>query len=1175
MAEDIGKGGLAGLLQILPSFAGFGTQFRTGMRGQAPMVVQFARTMGGQFSAAFVAGLGARAVARNFADIITAARSFEDSFTGVRKTVEATDAEFEILAAGIRNLSKELPIAVEEINRIGEVAGQLGISKSGLIAFTETVAKLAATTTMSSESAAFSLARLASIAKLPESSFKMLGGVIVELGNNFATTEGMMTNLAMRIVGTGRVVGMSVPDIFALSAAISQVGVRAELGGTAMSRFLVTVQQATRTGGEELNTIARVAGMSANKFKEAFEDDAAMAVAEFLKGLNAMKEDGEDVFAIMEKLGLNAVRVRDVLLRSSQAAPEFFKALELARAQEEIEDAANALEEEFQKRVETATSRLILMNNAINDLKIDLGEAFLPMVKNVADTVAGLTNAYNQGSASIKLTIFLVRNLGMLMASSIIGILAYKTAFAVLKTTIGATEIAMLGATRSVGALAGGFTAALAVIGLVVAQMIRAEIKTANFVDAVSNLRASFDELSAAEKLDLIERLLGDNPREDLKLLQDAGVDINMLFNAINNGVNSGDAFKLKEQLIGIVDSITGFDELSVNGINTIEEIQKAIANEVQPQAMLDPANKLKMGAARLILSILEGIEENEPLLQAEVEALKALGIDVGDALAEGLQEGQGSIKSALDFFNDSVKESLRDGFDAFSDIAPDVETSIDEFIARLVVKLQRQEEFEEALKGLAEAGLAGLVDVFRQEGAGTTKLINQILAGDQDLGRFMEMLIAENNPQFFKEMFGSELPPIFSEIEKQFADNGGKIGASFNSGFQKNALSIFGESNDFFTAANVPQSFIPQLLDEGNINMTKDDLMTFYSRVFLDSDVKNEIDAISADLAGDFVSEFDKNLEGFATIIDAIESKISKVAADRNLASATKKLNDLLTEQTDVTNSLAGALSEVDRLRERDGQRTASERLRIRDITRRRDFLKKAVEEGQDATLELAVAEEELADAMKEADEPTRELITAEQELLDIQTKIKDLPDEIADARSREEEAILRVASAQQQLNTINDSLPDLTAGQVAFFTSIAVSAGIAESRIDSLLGKYSLFPTTVSTPPVVVPPTTTTTTSSGSFVIPPNLPMFSKGGFLPVGGQGVVGERGAELITSTSSGVKVSPLESGGFGETNVTVNVTGFPTDPIVARNIAENIRRELVRIEEEGRGGLLSR
>ena len=433
-------------------------------------------------------------------------------------------------------------------------------------------------------------------------------------------------------------------------------------------------------------------------------------------------------------------------------------------------------------------------------------------------------------------------------------------------------------------------------------------------------------------------------------------------------------------------------------------------------------------------------------------------------------------------------------------------------------------------------------------------------------------MLIAENNPKFFREKFGSDLPPIFAEIEAMFAENGGKIGASFNSGFQENALSIFGEAADFFTADNVPETFIPKLLEEGNINMTKDDLMTFYNRVFLDSDVMSEIDAISAQTAGEFVSEFDKNLEGFSTIIDAIQGNISKVAADRNLANATKRLNDLLKEQTDVTNSLAGAQAEVDRLRERDKQRTAAEKLRIRDITRRRDFLKKAVEEGQDATLELAVAEEELAEATKEADEPTRELIQAEQELLDIQTRIKDLPDEIAEARSREEEAILRVVSAQQQLNDINDTLPDLTAGQISFFSSIAISAGVAESKIDSLLSKYSLFDTVVSTPPVITPPVVKT---DGGGVINTDIPMFSKGGFLPVGGQGIVGERGAELITATSSGVKISPLESVGFGETNITVNVTGFPTDPIVARNIADNIRKELVKLEEEGRGGLLSR
>ena len=56
----------------------------------------------------------------------------------------------------------------------------------------------------------------------------------------------------------------------------------------------------------------------------------------------------------------------------------------------------------------------------------------------------------------------------------------------------------------SIDFLSAAFTGALAVLGLIIAAMIKAEIKTANFVDAVAQLRANFDELSAQEKLDLI-----------------------------------------------------------------------------------------------------------------------------------------------------------------------------------------------------------------------------------------------------------------------------------------------------------------------------------------------------------------------------------------------------------------------------------------------------------------------------------------------------------------------------------------------------------------------------------------------------------------------------------------------------------------------------------------------
>src|SRR5690606_27523968 len=71
-----------------------------------------------------------------------AAIDFESSFAGVRKTVDATDAEFRQLSGAFRQMAKEIPVNVNEINRIGEAAGQLGIQTEHLVDFTRVMADL-------------------------------------------------------------------------------------------------------------------------------------------------------------------------------------------------------------------------------------------------------------------------------------------------------------------------------------------------------------------------------------------------------------------------------------------------------------------------------------------------------------------------------------------------------------------------------------------------------------------------------------------------------------------------------------------------------------------------------------------------------------------------------------------------------------------------------------------------------------------------------------------------------------------------------------------------------------------------------------------------------------------------------------------------------------------------
>ena len=128
---------------------------------------------------------------------------FESAFAGVEKTVDATDAELQEFRDGIREMSTEIPQTASEIASVAEAAGQLGIKNEYLLGFTETMSNLGVATNMSATEAATSLARLANITQMPQENFDRLGSTIVDLGNNLATTESEITEMACALLDLG------------------------------------------------------------------------------------------------------------------------------------------------------------------------------------------------------------------------------------------------------------------------------------------------------------------------------------------------------------------------------------------------------------------------------------------------------------------------------------------------------------------------------------------------------------------------------------------------------------------------------------------------------------------------------------------------------------------------------------------------------------------------------------------------------------------------------------------------------------------------------------------------------------------------------------------------------------------------------------------------------------
>ena len=336
---------------------------------------------------------------------------FEDAFTGVEKTVDATDEQLKELKTQIRQMAKEIPASTTEIAGVAEAAGQLGIKTEDIMNFTRVMIDLGNSTNLSADEAASALAKFANVTKMSASNYSNLGSVIVALGNNFATTEADIVSMATRLAATGELTGLSQAQIMGLATTMSSVGIEAEAGGSAMSKLLKNIQIAVETGSKDLKDFAKVSGMTTKEFKKAYEEDAVKALSAFISGLNETKRNGKSAIAILDDMGLTEVRLSNTILSLASSGRLMNDAIDLANKSWEEN---NALSNEANKRYETLKSKTIVALNKIKDMGITLGNKLMPAVEKVLNKIGDWTNKFNELNSEQVETIV---NIGLLIAT--------------------------------------------------------------------------------------------------------------------------------------------------------------------------------------------------------------------------------------------------------------------------------------------------------------------------------------------------------------------------------------------------------------------------------------------------------------------------------------------------------------------------------------------------------------------------------------------------------------------------------------------------------------------------------------------------------------------------------------------------------------------------------------
>lgn len=458
----------------------------------------------GQNQTAFnTLGLGAvvlgGALVGGLAAAAAAAIEFESSFAGVRKTVDGTEEELQAISDGLREMATQIPVNVNELARIAEAAGALGVAKGSILEFTALAAKLGVTTDLSSDMAATGIARLTNIMQTANVDMGRLGATLVDLGNNGASTESEILDFSLRLAGAGKIAGLTEADVLGISNAMASLGIQSERGGTAAQKVLLGITTAVNTGSDNLERFAAVAGMSAAEFTQTWEADPGEAFVRFVEGLGG---SGQDAIGILAQLNLTDTRLVQSFLSLSGAGDILRNSVELgSRAWEEN----NALNEEAAKRFDTTAAKVQLAKNEINDAAISFGQLLLPVLAAGVGVLGDLASFISALPGPVKVAVLAFMGLGGALALVSGAALLLAPRIAQINTMLAAAGIktgmfrgGLMLAARAINPVSLGITALVVGLGIYISKQQEAKSVVEGFTEALKADAGAIAENSEA-----------------------------------------------------------------------------------------------------------------------------------------------------------------------------------------------------------------------------------------------------------------------------------------------------------------------------------------------------------------------------------------------------------------------------------------------------------------------------------------------------------------------------------------------------------------------------------------------------------------------------------------------------------------------------------------------------
>lgn len=603
---------------------------------------------------------------------------FQDKLVEVRRTTGLSMSDVSKLGEQIQAISLTSPTSVEDLAVQAAAWGRLGVVGVDTIAkLVESSDKLMIATDLSASRVVDDLGKIGSIyfdtSEAFADNYDNLASLINELGQASPLTEEDIIASAMRVAPTAKQLGISLPDLFAVSTTVAERAASPERAGSQLSRALTE-------NASNLDKFSKALGITKEEARNLIDTNAAgffFDILEAIQGIDSASQRVELGNALFGGVGEKAVNALAANL------PGLYDNIALANA---AFDDGTSIQREYERSLDSVKSQLGILQNNFRYLGFTIAEVVLPYItKFAAIAIPALRSATAAFDGLSERTKLIVVGLGALVAilgpvTLFIGSLMFSVGIITTGFTAMFTQIIGIGVGLSKFALS--IVALLAPLSLLRFALLGIGLSFLyiyNVASQAGNVFAGYVAQFVSWGYNLISGFASG-------IVRGAGVVQNAIITVINSFISLIQAFSPPKEgpLRGVRDwgqnLMGGYaDGIEAGGpavrqgiIKTLDDANKAVTNKTKTYLP-----SIKQSGASIPDAIADGVKENTP---KAVGAIKRLSSQVKDAADEIIHIGL----TFSDSFANALKGFDVSGVDLFSDAFGQVRSIIEAVGANL-----------------------------------------------------------------------------------------------------------------------------------------------------------------------------------------------------------------------------------------------------------------------------------------------------------------------------------------------------------------------------------------------------------------------------------------------------------------------------------------------------------